>query len=323
MHKVFGVKENAGYFDRYGAYIIPVRGEEVGVVRTPKGFFLLGGGIEGGESHDECIARECLEEAGYAVSVGDMVCTAETYCYHEKIGFFHPIQTYYRGELGGKVSAPTESDHEFMWVRYGDIRGKMFLAMQDWALANAFGKRVELGLCRGNVTVEPHNELWEAAARQTVSVLRELLRGAAVDIQHVGSTAVKGICAKPIIDIAVGVTDFGDVLALNEILAENGFIFRGQDVPEQYLYVCGGFDYRTHHIHIVRYGSEAWENYLNMRDYLNSHSEDARAYSELKRTLAEQFPDDREGYTNMKSTFISDILTKAREWTKRYQAISP
>ena len=58
MHKVFGVKENARYFDREGAYIIPVRGEEVGVVRTPKGWFLLGGGIESGESHTDCIARE-------------------------------------------------------------------------------------------------------------------------------------------------------------------------------------------------------------------------------------------------------------------------
>ena len=314
MHKVFGVKENARYFDREGAYIIPVRGEEVGVVRTPKGWFLLGGGIESGESHADCIARECLEEAGYAVSVGDTVCTAETYCYHEKFGFFHPIQTYYRGELIARVSAPTESDHEFMWGRYADIRGKMFLAMQDWALANAFGQPLELGLCRGEVAVLPHNTAWETAAEQTISTLRELLKGTAVDIQHVGSTAVRDISAKPIIDIAVGVHDLGDILAMNELLAEHGFAFRGQDIPEQYLHVCGGFDYRTHHIHVVRYGSEAWENYVNIRDYLNSHSGDARAYSELKLSLAEQYASDRTGYTNMKSAFISDILAKAREW---------
>ncbi len=314
MHMVFGIKENVEYYDREGAYIIPVRGDTVGVVRTPKGYFLLGGGIEGGESHTDCIARECLEEAGYAVSVGEIVCSAETYCYHEKFGFFHPIQTYYRGELGEKISAPTESDHEFMWVRYGDIKGRMFLAMQDWALAKAFGKRTELGLCRGEVAVEPHNDAWVTAAQQTIAALRELLNGATADIQHVGSTAVHGIFAKPIIDIAVGAADLSDVLALNDVLAEHGFIFRGQDVPEQYLYVCGGFDYRTHHVHVVRYGSEAWENYVNMRDYLNCHSVDARAYSELKRNLAEQYPDDRDSYTNMKSAFISDILAKAREW---------
>ena len=141
MHSVFGAKEDHVYTDREGAYLIPIRGDKAGVVRTPKGYFLVGGGIEDGESHIACIERECAEEAGYTVSVKNKVCSAETYCHHDEIGFFHPIQTYYYGEMISEISAPTEKDHEFLWLEYSDIKGKMYWEMQSWALEMIFEKR--------------------------------------------------------------------------------------------------------------------------------------------------------------------------------------
>ena len=141
MHRLFGTKENVQYYDREGAYLIPVKGNLVGVVRLPRGYFLLGGGVESGESHKECIERECMEEAGYRVSVGDKVCSAEKYCYYESTGFFHPIQNYYFGTLLSKEAEPIETDHEFMWIEYSEIKGKMFSEMQDWALEMALGQR--------------------------------------------------------------------------------------------------------------------------------------------------------------------------------------
>lgn len=69
MHRVFGIKENAPYEDREGAYLIPVEDNKIGVIKTPKGYFFLGGGLENNESHRACIERECLEEAGYKVIV--------------------------------------------------------------------------------------------------------------------------------------------------------------------------------------------------------------------------------------------------------------
>lgn len=140
MHKVFGVKEDAEYYDREGAYIIPVCGNKVGVVKTPKGWFLLGGGLEKDESHIACIERECMEEAGYTVSVSRRLCSAETYCFHDTIGYFHPIQTYYIGELISKSAEPAETDHVFEWVEYEKIKGKMYFEMQSWALDKAFEK---------------------------------------------------------------------------------------------------------------------------------------------------------------------------------------
>ena len=134
MHKVFGVKENANYIDRAGVYLIPTKEGRVGVVKTPKGYFLIGGGLDSGENHEECIRRECLEEIGYIVSVGNKICSAEMYCEHSTIGYFHPIQTYYVGELLEQINLPVEDDHEFVWVDYNELLDNMCLEMQSWAL---------------------------------------------------------------------------------------------------------------------------------------------------------------------------------------------
>ena len=138
MHKVFGIQEDVNYLDRVGAYLIPINEGKVGVVRTTKGYFLLGGGLESGESHEECIKRESLEEAGYKVSIGHKVCSAEMYCQNPTMGYFHPIQTYYVGELLEQVRIAVEDDHEFVWMDYNALKGNMYLEMQRWAIENCF-----------------------------------------------------------------------------------------------------------------------------------------------------------------------------------------
>ena len=134
IHKVFGMKENVNYIDRVGVYLVPMKEGEIGVVKTSKGYFLLGGGLDNGESHEECIKRECLEEVGYTVSVGNKVCSAEMYCEHPTIGYFHPIQTYYVGEVLEQISIAVEDDHEFVWVDFNELVNNMYLKMQSWAL---------------------------------------------------------------------------------------------------------------------------------------------------------------------------------------------
>jgi len=137
MHRTFGEKENVSYVDREGAYLIPIRGRTIGVVKTEKGYFLLGGGLDHGESPEQAIMRECLEETGYTVKIKRKLCTAETYTTHPKLGYFHPIQTYYVGDLTEKVSEPTESNHELLWIDYEDAIEKMFAEMQSWAIEQA------------------------------------------------------------------------------------------------------------------------------------------------------------------------------------------
>ncbi len=134
MHKIFGEKKEVEYVDREGAYLIPIKGNDVGVVRTPKGYFLLGGGMDEGETEKQCIVREILEEIGYDVEVKQFVCSAESYMEHQELGYFHPIQNYYLGELLEQRGIPTEEDHCFEWVSYDMLKGNMHVEMQNWAL---------------------------------------------------------------------------------------------------------------------------------------------------------------------------------------------
>ena len=146
MHKVFGIKENAVYLDREGAYLIPVHNNEIAVIKTAKGFFLLGGGLDENKSHEDCIKRECIEETGYTAVIKEKICSAETYTTHPELGYFHPVQSYYIGELKEKVSEPIETDHILKWVKYDDIKGKMFAEMQNWALEQVWSEVVKWNL---------------------------------------------------------------------------------------------------------------------------------------------------------------------------------
>lgn len=175
---------------------------------------------------------------------------------------------------------------------------------------------MSVGLKRGTVSLEPHSMVWEVEAKRMITKLRVLLQDDMIDAQHIGSTSIKGICAKPIIDIVVGVSDFEKMMAHNDDLLKNGIVYRGEDYPGQLLYVCGDLEneIHTHYIHVVIWQEKKWNHYVNMRDYLNSHEGQAKKYSELKQQLAEVYPQDRISYTNGKSALIEDILQSADEW---------
>lgn len=135
IDKTFGKKENThSYYDRIGAYLIAVQNNKLAVVKTPKGYFLLGGKLEPQENHIACIKRECLEEIGYTVSVSNYICSAETYCIHSSLGYFHPVQYYYSGQILEQVTQPIEQDHSLEWISCNDIDGKFFAKQQEWAV---------------------------------------------------------------------------------------------------------------------------------------------------------------------------------------------
>jgi len=177
---------------------------------------------------------------------------------------------------------------------------------------------MSIGLQRGTVAVEPHRMEWEIAAQEMIEKIKSILKDDIVDAQHVGSTSIKSICAKPIIDIVVGVSSFERIMKHNDELKKNGIVYRREDHPGQHLYVCGDLEknIHTHYIHVVIWGKDAWNNYLNMRDYLEAHEEKAKEYSRLKEQLAKEYPEDRTAYTSGKSAFIESILQMAEEWRK-------
>lgn len=186
-----------------------------------------------------------------------------------------------------------------------------------------------LGLKRGTVQFCEHEQAWEIEAQNTIIRLKEILGAVIKDIQHVGSTSIPSIKAKPIIDIAIAVDDFEDVLLLEEELKKQGFYYRPKvDLGEQLLFASGSYydntsDLQTHFIHIVKTGSMDWRNYINFRDYLNSTPVVAKAYEDLKVLLAKQASVDngREKYLRGKHDFIVYTLRKALVYSYREKMV--
>ena len=172
------------------------------------------------------------------------------------------------------------------------------------------------GLKRETAELLAHEKRWEELAEQTILQLRELFGSTAEDIQHVGSTAIRRIKAKPILDIAVAVGDLAAVRPILPALEQAGYVCVGQE-EDGLLLVCGDFtcDTCTHHIHVMLAGGERWLNYLAFRDYLNASASAAEAYERVKLRLVEQHRDDRAAYTAGKEDFILGHLRWARIWS--------
>ena len=183
-----------------------------------------------------------------------------------------------------------------------------------------------IGLKRGTVQLCEHEKEWEIEAQNTIDRLKEILVDVIKDIQHVGSTSILTMKAKPIIDIAVAVDEFDDILAYEKELKDAGFYYRPNaqaSIRDQLLFACGNYydgtgDLQTHFIHVVLTGSMDWINYINFRDYLNKTPSAAKAYEDLKVSLAQQVPVDsgREKYLKGKHDFIMYTLRKA--WVNSY-----
>lgn len=175
-----------------------------------------------------------------------------------------------------------------------------------------------IGLKRGAVKLCEHEKAWEIEAQNTISRLRRILNPVIKDIQHVGSTSIRTIKAKPIIDIAIAVDDFADVLSYEKELKEAGFYYRPNRIGEQMLFARGNYydgtgDLQTHFIHVVLTDSTEWKNYINFRDYLNQKPSVAKAYEDLKVALTAEVPTDsgRDQYLKGKHEFIANTLRKA------------
>jgi GrpB-like predicted nucleotidyltransferase (UPF0157 family) len=179
--------------------------------------------------------------------------------------------------------------------------------------------QVVLGRARGGdfslIRVDDYNPAWPRHFEEARDLLRRALGDAILEIQHVGSTAVPGLAAKPIIDIMIAVPDLDRAREqCVRPLANLGFDYvpEFEAVMPYRLYFRKGIP-RTHHIHMVQPDGEFWERHLLFRDYLRKHPAAVAEYAALKKRLAEEHGSDMDGYTEAKSDFIRGIEQKARE----------
>lgn len=167
-----------------------------------------------------------------------------------------------------------------------------------------------IGLKKGSVELAPHKELWHQLFAEEEARLRDAIGEHVVAIEHVGSTAICGLSAKPIIDIAAAVREAANAERCVRLLENIDYQYRGENgIAGRYYFVKG--EPRTHHLHMVEVGSDFWKNHLLFRDYVRKHPEVAEEYELLKRDLARKYERDREAYTEGKSSFIEEVLKRA------------
>ena len=171
------------------------------------------------------------------------------------------------------------------------------------------------GLKRGTVSISPHDPDWPRQVRETISILLEVFGDRAEDIQHIGSTAIAGIQAKPILDIAVGTASLEGLEPVLAQLEAAGFQKAHNRFSNNLLYIIQSEDnIRTCQVHILVYDSLQWHNYVDFRDYMNAFPEKAREYEALKARLAQECGNVQTAYTDGKHDYMERVLEEAKQW---------
>lgn len=162
-----------------------------------------------------------------------------------------------------------------------------------------------------SLVIQDYDPRWPQLFEALRSRIEAVIPGMAAAIEHVGSTAVPGLAAKPIIDLDVLLISASDLPLVITKLAPVGYEHRGD------LGVTGREAFRAppndlpHHLYVCPPGSTEYRRHISFRDYLRTHPADANSYASLKRELARTFGDDREAYTQAKSRFVAQILQRA------------
>lgn len=158
------------------------------------------------------------------------------------------------------------------------------------------------------VEVLPYNPEWPNQFANIHATVWPAVQHASMSLEHVGSTAVPGLAAKPVIDACIVVASRRDIPYVVKALAKIGYEHRGNlGVPdrEAFRHPAGT---AKHHLYVSPRGSLSLRNHLGLRDYLRGHPEAVREYGELKQLLAKQFPEDMDSYIAGKTAFITGIL---------------
>ena len=174
-----------------------------------------------------------------------------------------------------------------------------------------------------NIVVVPYNPGWPDKFQREAKKLAAIFGPELIAIHHVGSTAIPGIMAKPIIDIMPIVQHIERVDALNPALIKLGYEPRGENgISGRRYFAKGGDLNRTHHIHAYQADNPEVTRHLDFRDYLIAHPRLAQQYAQLKVELAKQFPHDIFGYMAGKDAFIQEMILRAYTWRAKQQVVS-
>jgi GrpB-like predicted nucleotidyltransferase (UPF0157 family) len=182
----------------------------------------------------------------------------------------------------------------------------MILYKQHKAMAS-------LGLQRGIVRLVSYDPEWQQLFEVEKNALESVLGDSLIAVEHIGSTAVPGIKAKPILDLMVAIKSLDAWERIREPLSTLGYEFRTDFRKEHghILFVKGPEECRTHYLKVTECNSDFWTEHVLFRDYLISHPEYRDEYQRIKESLLEAYGGDRAPYTKGKEVFVKRVLNLA------------
>jgi GrpB-like predicted nucleotidyltransferase (UPF0157 family) len=162
------------------------------------------------------------------------------------------------------------------------------------------------------VHLVPYDSTWPLEFAAEAERIERACSGLPMKLEHIGSTAVPGLAAKPVIDILAGRPGSVAGKAYVAAFRQLGYEHKGSfGVPGRNYFRRG--TPRSHHVHLVSWSGELWRDHLLFRDYLRAHPAVAREYETIKRELAIMYVQDKERYTDAKGPFVRSIVRRARE----------
>ena len=171
------------------------------------------------------------------------------------------------------------------------------------------------------IEVVDYDPVWIAAFEEEAAILNAVFGQKVIEVHHIGSTAVPGLDAKPIIDILIVLDNTDDINSFDRAMEDVGYRVRGEcldapipGTPGRFYFSKETNGVHSHHVHVCAEGH--WEIFdkLAFRDYLRAHGSTAAAYGELKRRIAAQYRFDNVGYMHAKDGFVKSTLLEARRW---------
>lgn len=173
------------------------------------------------------------------------------------------------------------------------------------------------------VTIVAYDPAWPAAYAREAARIRPAFGPGLKALEHIGSTSVPGLCAKPIIDILAGVSAIDGVEGAEAALADMGYEALGEHGLEgrRYFRKRDADGTRRVHLHVYEVESDGFVRHLLLRDYLRLHPQRAQAYAALKQDIAVRAGSDRSAYVEGKSSFVAELEAEARAWRRRLDAV--
>ncbi len=166
------------------------------------------------------------------------------------------------------------------------------------------------------VEIAEYDARWPCLFQERGERLRQALGAIVLRIDHISSTSIPGLAAKPILDIQISVAALEPLAVFREPLEALHYVFRADNIELTKQYFRESLGTRREHVHVRKAGSWGEQFALLVRDYMRAHPDEAALYASLKRDLAERYRHDRHGYTQAKSPFIWSVMQRATDWSQ-------